>query len=158
MSTSKFCSELGDFVFCGIDDCSLCARREKEEAEYVDAQTASAMPISEGISDIKKAKFEGFDKTAEVGGWSNSGMKDADGGIVWTKAPDQSKSEKRTDQLLNELYHDRARLEKVVADAVQVVDILLAYIEDGATVDRSEDLCIGIAMQFMDSHGADSND
>lgn len=74
----------------------------------------------------------------------------------------------RTNQLLNELYHDRARLERVVADAADVIETLGSAIE---RITDSEDFSelapedsdlmaveygnwlLGIAQQFVDTHG-----
>lgn len=70
----------------------------------------------------------------------------------------------RTNQLLNELYHDRARLEKVVNDGVQVIDTLLKVTENtriGAAQDDTGELsdeeyiawAYGLGQQFVDTHG-----
>lgn len=72
---------------------------------------------------------------------------------------------KRTQQLLNELYHDRARLEKVVADiastarhtAADIATLMEELYPDGvanmtqATVDMTIDG--GMLKQFADTHG-----
>lgn len=57
----------------------------------------------------------------------------------------------RTSQLINELYHDRARLERVVADAVSVMETVesaldVLYGED----DQAE--IMGHVKQFVDTH------
>lgn len=39
------------------------------------------------------------------------------------RGPDKGKLEARTNQLLNELYHDRSRLENVIENAIQVMEI-----------------------------------
>lgn len=56
----------------------------------------------------------------------------------------------RTNQLLNELYHDRARLEKVVADAVELMDKAYEILVD----DEESDFTSGLLHQFIDTHGS----
>jgi len=64
-------------------------------------------------------------------------------------------------QLLNELYHDRARLERVVKDAVHLTKAAERFInneegnvdEGGAPV--TLDLIMGWLTQFRDTHGTD---
>jgi hypothetical protein len=66
------------------------------------------------------------------------------------------KPDKRTEQLLNELYHDRARLEKIVANAVKVVRGIKEYaeeIEHGAVTDEDAAYVAGQIDQFLDQHG-----
>jgi hypothetical protein len=68
----------------------------------------------------------------------------------------------RTNALLNELYHDRARLEKVVQDAVCVVCTLEGVI-NGDPIERldgtahlsareAREWAIGLSQQFIDTH------
>jgi len=56
----------------------------------------------------------------------------------------------RTNQLLNELYHDRARLERAVKDAVTLAKSVIANIPE---VDDTE--LAGHLLQFVDTHGGD---
>lgn len=71
--------------------------------------------------------------------------------------------DKRTEQLLNELYHDRARLERVLKDAVMLVSTLKDVIDGepmfaaktGRQLGESEaqQWAAGLAQQFTDTHG-----
>jgi hypothetical protein len=66
------------------------------------------------------------------------------------------KPDKRTEQLLNELYHDRARLEKIVANAVEVVRGIKEYaeeIEHGAATTEGAAYVAGQIDQFLEQHG-----
>jgi hypothetical protein len=55
----------------------------------------------------------------------------------------------RTNQLLNELYHDRARLERVVKDAKDLADTFIDLLNG---VRDDEDYVAGLAMGFSDAH------
>ena len=59
--------------------------------------------------------------------------------------------DQRTSQLINELFNSRARLERVVQDACEVVEIILA---GDASYGDDLDYCIGVAQQFLDTHRA----
>lgn len=55
----------------------------------------------------------------------------------------------RTNQLLNELYHDRARLERVVRDAVE---LCLTAMELEETERDDSEYVLGLLQQFVDTH------
>lgn len=65
-------------------------------------------------------------------------------------------SDTRTNQLLNELYHDRARLERVVHESVNLLqlahEIILAK-QDGTEADVDEDYVLGQMVGFVDTQG-----
>lgn len=78
--------------------------------------------------------------------------------------PQIAAQDTRTNQLLNELYHDRARLEKVVDDGVDVIDTLMKVIECTRTGDDQDDdgaltdeeyiaWAYGLGQQFTETHG-----
>jgi hypothetical protein len=82
-------------------------------------------------------------------------------GIEMGKA-EQSAEHPDTRRLINELYHDRARLEKVVADAVALAQLAADTIEmlhRTATVKEADDidpaLVLGSLSQFQDTHAGD---
>jgi hypothetical protein len=72
---------------------------------------------------------------------------------------------KRTSQLLNELYHDRARLERVVKDAVSLMETIERFLErdststpkwgsgEAMTTHQHEAWVTGLIDQFIDTHG-----
>ena len=55
----------------------------------------------------------------------------------------------RTNQLLNELYHDRARLERVVKDAVELCQTAMQLEE---TERDDSEYVLGLLQQFVDTH------
>ena len=62
-------------------------------------------------------------------------------------------TDKTTKQLLNELYHDRARLERVVKNACDLVVFLAAAVSGNEDVD--EEYAVGLAEQFVDDNGSE---
>jgi hypothetical protein len=72
---------------------------------------------------------------------------------------ERDQTDKLTKQLLNELYHDRARLEKVVQDAVAVIQ--KAYnqmfdIDTTSVIENEWHYTMGQMSQFVDTHGDQS--
>lgn len=63
----------------------------------------------------------------------------------------------RTSQLLNELYHERARLENVVEDAVEIMEVAVQIVNEQQELcddgDTFEPEFRGHAQQFIDTHG-----
>jgi hypothetical protein len=75
---------------------------------------------------------------------------------------EQSAEHPDTRRLINELYHDRARLRKVVADAVALAKLAentIDMLRKTATVKTadgiSSSLVLGSLSQFQDTHGDD---
>ncbi len=64
-------------------------------------------------------------------------------------------------RLLNELYHDRARLERQVQQAVQLMDMVLQLASEHEWLDNEDELVVndyplmGSLQQFADSHRGD---
>jgi hypothetical protein len=74
----------------------------------------------------------------------------------------QSAEHPDTRRLINELYHDRARLEKVVADAVALAELAedtIDMLRKTATVKAADGinsaLVLGSLSQFQDTHADD---
>jgi hypothetical protein len=70
-------------------------------------------------------------------------------------------------ELYNELYHDRDRLERIVQDAVSVIEALQNFVEGGKPAGINGvpmNYCswagwlIGLGDQFIDSHGSKDGD
>lgn len=67
----------------------------------------------------------------------------------------------RTNQLLNELYHDRARLEQIVEDSCEVVVYMGDYLEDKLSIPHADGhksqkaWLLGVIDQFFDTHATD---
>lgn len=84
---------------------------------------------------------------------------------VWpqyTNGVKQDPTDTRTNQLLNELYHDRSRLERVVKDAVALMTGIDQYLQEdfetgseGRWVDQDSmrSYLTGCIDQFVDTHG-----
>lgn len=109
--------------------------------------------------------------------WSTTGrpVQTSDDILKPDAGEDVSVLDTRTNQLLNELYHDRARLERVVADACDIIGGSIGQYEDvllltdwmkhqqvdgnlkmGPVARRVADTAvgdIGVAQQFVDTHG-----
>jgi hypothetical protein len=96
--------------------------------------------------------------TAYQNGLNNASEFSRIQGVVSDQADRIAARDKRTEQLLNELYHDRARLEKVVAEAASLVDLghnLLLARQQGKdpSIVGDEDYILGHMAEFVDTHG-----
>lgn len=79
--------------------------------------------------------------------------------IAHRGAREEGPLQTRTSQLLNELYHDRARLENVIEDAVKIMEAAVDNLEDYQ--DEIDDVetgaveLVGHLKQFIDTHGGE---
>lgn len=97
-------------------------------------RTAEWMQWEKARNDYDTGYLQGF-KNGKNAAWN----------VKQVKEPDQ-----RTNQLLNELYHDRARLERVVTDAVNTMEAVLDLLD--GTSPLSKDTLYGTLCQFVDTH------
>lgn len=152
----SFMAESGDGTWVMFDDALARSRKEFDKGK------------AEG-------KLAGIDKYAAAQLHAHGYQKGLDVGLASGRAEGQTKLEayiasredevyrpaltfkpdalpSKVDQrLLNELYHDRARLERVVTDAVDLLKAVEEYL-DGKDL-RTKDLLDGMVVQFIDTHG-----
>jgi len=109
----------------------------------------------EAQAEVEKAYAEGREagsKTVMVN--TRTGLEQAheegyDAGYLHGQAAQVPVTDKHVERLLNELYHDRARLERAVNDAVELCQTAMQLEE---TERDDSEYVLGLLQQFVDTH------